>query len=43
VEESIDCLLDCNALQLLLCDGDALALVEYFISLMQNNVVYMVI
>lgn len=39
VEESIDCLLDGDALQLLLCESDVLVLVKYFISLMQNNVI----
>lgn len=39
VEESIDCLLDGDALQLLLCESDVLALVNYFISVMQNNVI----
>lgn len=38
VEEAIDCLLDCDALQLLLCETDALALVKYYTSLTQNNV-----
>lgn len=39
VEESTDCLLDGDALQLLLWESDVLALVKYFISLMQNNVI----
>lgn len=39
VEESIDCLLDGDAVQLLLCELHVLALVKYFIALMQNNVI----
>lgn len=39
MEESIDCLLDGDALQLLLCELDVLALVKYFISLKENNVI----
>lgn len=39
VEESIDCLMDVDALQLLFCESDVLPLVKYFISLMQNNVI----